>query len=228
MRQLFHGDYNNNDTYPKTKENRKHIRSPMWLLRTLVTLLLVASVRAAEGNECVDLDSRCEDLASIGECVHNARKMKRLCPYSCEVCGGDNEEEEEEEGYDDDEEEEDDNDSDDDDESLEDEDDEMNDFLIDIEGYEEEEEGQNLPEAVFWSSGADLGKAQRILHEDATRPEDLTWVIAKARNYMKQVVPYKFGPVMSKLCRNRHRDCAYWAWKGECHTNAECKYSYQA
>jgi hypothetical protein len=152
--------------------------------------------------------------------------MKELCPYSCEFCGGENEEEEdaedeEEEGYD---EEEEDDDHDDDNESLEGEDDEMNDFLIDIEEHEEEEEEeQSLPEAVFWASGADLGRAQRVIHEDATRPEDLTWMIAKARNYMKQVVPSKFGPVMSKVCRNRHRDCAYWAWKGECNTNAECK-----
>ena len=218
----------------------------MWVLQILLTLLVVISVRADD--ECVDLDSRCEDLASMGECVRNPQHMKNLCPVSCEVCeeekAEEQEEEEEEEEQidheksddDDDEEAEEeeeesdheeegdedvDEDYDENDENSEDEDDESENM------HETDDDDDDIdhkvPEAVFWSSGADLGKPQRILQKDASRPEDMTWMIAKARNYMKEVVPKKFGPEMSKLCRNLHRQCAYWAWKGECDTNAVCK-----
>ena len=78
----------------------------MRLLRILLlSLLVVISVRAEEEDEyeCVDLDSRCEDLASIGECVRNSHYMKENCPVSCLICeeesdedDGDDEEEDEE------------------------------------------------------------------------------------------------------------------------------------
>lgn len=203
----------------------------MRLLRILVTLVLVISARAEEEEDaCVDLDEQCEDWASIGECVRNAQQMKELCPLSCEVCEEDNNdegEEEEEEGHHEEEDHDGIEESDDEnEENLEEEDEEqhINDNVYDD---EEQEDEQNLPEAVFWSTAADLGLAQRIILEDATRPEDMSWIISKARNYMKEVVPNKFGPAMSKLCRNRHRQCAYWAWKGECNTNDECKCPYK-
>jgi len=86
---------------------------------------------------------------------------------------------------------------------------------------EEEEDDMDLPAHISLAHGADMGKVQVIEGDYDARPQDLAWVIAKARSYMTHLVPKKLGKDMQEFCRNKHALCAYWAWKGECDENPQ-------
>jgi hypothetical protein len=71
--------------------------------------------------------------------------------------------------------------------------------------------------------GGDLGVPQDLIFEDGTRPEDIIYLLAKARNYMKFVVSKNMGPGVVARCKNQKEDCGYWALDQECDSNTECK-----
>ncbi len=160
-----------------------------FFLRLLLPLLVAFAVVAEDETECVDLDNRCGDWESMGECVRNSDIRLTQCRRSCGVCGnGGN-----------------------------------NDGNMNV--NDDDEDDNDLPEDIYMARGADMGKAQILVRQDGNdaRPQDLGWMIAKARSYMTHLVPTKHGDDMPELCRNYHRECAYWAWKGQCEQNPECK-----
>lgn len=68
--------------------------------------------------------------------------------------------------------------------------------------------------------GEDLGIAQTWPLEDKTQ---LLHLIQGARTYMTEKVYNILDYDIVKSCINRVPECAYLAWKGDCHTNTECK-----
>ena len=71
--------------------------------------------------------------------------------------------------------------------------------------------------------GSDLGVPQRLWYSDGTKPEDVTWIVQKARNYVQRVVPFRYNLGLTRLCKNLHEMCSIWALRGECETNSQCK-----
>jgi len=71
------------------------------------------------------------------------------------------------------------------------------------------------------AKGSDLGVPQKIyLHNDGTMREDVQFVIAKARNYVRTMGKDS----EDASCRNQHEECSYWAFRGECEANMKCEY----
>jgi hypothetical protein len=118
-------------------------------------------------------------------------------------------------------------------------DDEME-MEMEMEEPDDDDEAEVELSPHLLARGADLGVVQRppSLHDnnnddydydyDTTivsswTEQDFLWILTKARNYMEQVVPRKFGNGMKDLCRNEDEHCAYWALLGECDSNPECK-----
>jgi hypothetical protein len=69
--------------------------------------------------------------------------------------------------------------------------------------------------------GEDLGVAQVMSDEDGTKKEDIYYLIHKARNYMKFIVPQKFKADMYDTCTNKYERCAMWALDGMCDSEPE-------
>jgi hypothetical protein len=72
-------------------------------------------------------------------------------------------------------------------------------------------------------AGEDLGVPQDLIFADGTQPEDIMFLLTKARNYMEFVVLKKLSPGVKSPCKNQKEDCAYWALTQECDSNPECK-----
>lgn len=71
----------------------------------------------------------------------------------------------------------------------------------------------------YYHTGGDLGVLQSIIASDGITPQDIQWMIGKARNYIK----YVHHDPSDEACKNHHRLCAYWAARGECSLNESCK-----
>jgi hypothetical protein len=71
--------------------------------------------------------------------------------------------------------------------------------------------------------GSDLGEPQNLDDEKETNVDDIIFLIAKARNYMKTVVIDKFDFGMNEICWNKHENCSWWALLGECESNPDCE-----
>jgi hypothetical protein len=73
----------------------------------------------------------------------------------------------------------------------------------------------------YYRKGGDLGVLQSIIVDDDMKPQDIQWMIGKARNYIE----YIDDPDVIHSCKNKHRFCAYWAAGGECALNKSCKWA---
>ena len=69
--------------------------------------------------------------------------------------------------------------------------------------------------------GMDMGQAQLLTGDDGTLPQDVQWILRKARNYMNEVAIDKHGDDIREICQNFHERCALWALQGECDNNRE-------
>lgn len=76
--------------------------------------------------------------------------------------------------------------------------------------------------------GMDLGIPQQFVFDDGTKPEDILYMLGKARNYKKHLIQRVQGEdntkVLEEECKNKHVQCAHWGATGECGRSARCEW----
>lgn len=71
--------------------------------------------------------------------------------------------------------------------------------------------------------GSDLGVPQVTNFRDGTLPEDIFFLVGKARSFMMYAAPKVYSAAILDQCQNRNEECAYWTMVGECDRNPTCK-----